>query len=252
LSTSSTNINDNFFRSHYKVLWRKLIPPGLSEAECTFIEEVAGLQKPARVLDLMCGYGRHSLELARRGYSVTAIDNLEEYISEIQAIAATENLEIEALAASALEAPLTAQYKAIICMGNSFAFFDKNDTLNLLKKTAAHLETGGKYIINTWMIAEIAMKHFQEREWYRVDEYKYLLDYKFAFSPNRIESEHTLIAPDGATEVIHGVDYVLTLDELGDLFAQSGLRLKNVFSTPKKRLFRMGDNRAYLVAEKLA
>jgi hypothetical protein len=48
------------------------------------------------------------------------------------------------------------------------------------------------------------------------------------------------------------VDYVLTLDELGDLFAQSGLRLKNVFSTPKKRLFRMGDNRAYLIAEKLA
>jgi cyclopropane fatty-acyl-phospholipid synthase-like methyltransferase len=93
----STNINDNFFKGRYKEVWRKLIPPGLSEAECSFIEEVAGLQPSDNVLDLMCGYGRHALELARRGYQITAVDNLIEYIDEISSVAAAANLPVEAL-----------------------------------------------------------------------------------------------------------------------------------------------------------
>ena len=172
MTTEKTNINDRFFEGHYQEVWRKLIPPGLSEAECSFIEDVAGLQKEDTVLDLMCGYGRHALELARRGYHVTAIDNLQTYIDEIQTTATTENLPVAAIASGALQAPLEQTYKAILCMGNSFAFFDRTDALALLNKVSSHLASGGTFIINTWMIAEIAIKHFQEREWYYVDDYK--------------------------------------------------------------------------------
>jgi 2-polyprenyl-3-methyl-5-hydroxy-6-metoxy-1,4-benzoquinol methylase len=246
----STNINDNFFQGQYKEVWRKLIPPGLSEAECSFIEDVAHLQPSDSVLDLMCGYGRHTLELARRGYRITAVDNLSQYIDEINSVAAVAQLSIEAIANGAIDITLHHQYKAILCMGNSFAFFDKKEALILLKKIAAHLLPNGVFIINTWMIAEIAIRHFQEREWYQVDDYKYLLHYRFHFQPNRIESEHTLIASDGTIEVIQGVDYVLTLDEMESLFQEAGLQLRDIYSTPKKRPFKMGDNKAYLVVGK--
>lgn len=233
-------------------MWRKLIPPGLSEAECSFIEDVCGLEKGDHVLDLMCGYGRHALELARRGYQVSAIDNLKEYIEEIKGKAAAENLQVKAFVAGAMDYQLEHPYKAALCMGNSFAFFAKDDAQALLKKIAFHLLPGGMFILNTWMIAEIAIRHYQEREWYAVDDYKYLLDYKFHFQPSRIESEHTLIAPDGTIEVIKGIDYVFTLGELGKLFEEAGLRLKEIYSTPRKRPFKMGDNKAYLVIEKTA
>jgi cyclopropane fatty-acyl-phospholipid synthase-like methyltransferase len=252
LSTISSNINDNFFQGGYKEVWRKLIPLGLSEAECSFIEEEAALQGNDKVLDLMCGYGRHALELGRRGHAVTAIDNLQDYVTEIITNAAAENLPVTAFAAGALEAQLTGQYKAILCMGNSFAFFSKEDALSLLKKIAAHLQPDGLFFLNTWMIAEIAIRHFREHEWYKIDDYKYLLEYKYFFNPSRIESEHTIVTPEGTIEVIHGVDYIFTLDELESLFRQAGLRLKNVYSTPKKRTFRMGDNKAYLVIEKVS
>jgi SAM-dependent methyltransferase len=250
LNGGTNNINDTFFKGHYKEVWRKLIPAGLSEAECTFIEDVADLKPTENVLDLMCGYGRHSLELARRGYHVTAIDNLEEYVDEIDSVAKAETLPVEVSVDGALDVVFLREYKAVICMGNSFAFFNRQEALGLLHKIAGHLLPDGIFIINTWMIAEIAIRHFREREWYQIDDYKYLLDYRFQFGPNRIESEHTLIAPDGSIEVIQGVDYVFTLDEMESLFQQSGLRLKNVYSTPKKRLFKMGDNKAYLVIEK--
>jgi hypothetical protein len=100
------------------------------------------------------------------------------------------------------------------------------------------------------MIAEIAIRHFQEREWYQIEDHKYLLHYRFLFGPNRIESEHTLVASDGSAETINGVDFVLSLDEMATLLQQAGLQLQQVYSTPKKRPFKMGDNKAYLVVEK--
>ena len=102
------------------------------------------------------------------------------------------------------------------------------------------------------MIAEIAIKHFREKDWHYVDGYKYLLDYKFLFHPSRIESEQTVIASDGTIEVIRGIDYIFTLDEMESMFKEAGLTTKHLYSTPRKRPFTLGDGRIYIVAEKIA
>lgn len=248
---TQANINDTFFKNSYKEVWKKLIPPGVSEVETSFIENVAQLQKEDRVLDLMCGYGRHTLPLLKKGYAVTAIDNLEDYINEINTTALAESLPVEAITSSALTADFKHQYKAAICMGNSFAFFNREDAVQLLKKIAAHLLPDGILMINSWMIAEIAIKYFKEREWVKVAGYKYLMDYQFHFHPHRIESEHTVLAADGTVEVINGVDYIFTLAELEVMFAEAALTTKAVYSNPKKKPFKLGDTTVYIIAGKI-
>jgi SAM-dependent methyltransferase len=250
MSSQTSNINDSFFNGAYKEVWRKLIPPGLSEIECDFIEDIAQLKKADEVLDILCGYGRHALELARRGYAVTAVDNSTDYIKEIKEVAANEGLTVKAFVESALDVSLQKTYKAILCMGNSFAFFNRADAVALLKKLSTHLQQDGVLLINSWMIAEIAIKHFREKEWIALEGYKYLLDYKFRFHPSRIESEHTLLTPDGRVEVIQGVDYIFTLAELEAMFNEAGLVTKALYATPRKRPFKMGDNKIYIVAGK--
>lgn len=42
--------------------------------EVDFIISKLSLQGNERILDLACGFGRHSLELARRGFDVTGVD----------------------------------------------------------------------------------------------------------------------------------------------------------------------------------
>ena len=251
MSPSSTNINNTFFQGSYKYAWKGTIPPGLTEAEADFIQEIAFLKNGGKVLDIMCGYGRHSIELARRGVEITAIDNLRDYIDEIKAKAKEQNLPICAVQEDILNAKLDEVYDAVICMGNSFAFFGRNDAITILKNISNHLKPGGILIINSWMVAEVAIKHFKERDWHYAGEYKCMLEYKYCFHPSRIESEQTIIAPDGSVEVVKGVDYIFTLDELESMFNEAGLKTKDVFSTPRKKKFVMGDGRVYIVAEKI-
>jgi SAM-dependent methyltransferase len=250
MTTSTDNINNSFFNSVYKDVWKKLIPNGLTEAEVDFIMETAGLQPGDKVLDIMCGYGRHSIELGKRGIDVTSIDNLNEYIEEIKANAHQQNLPVRGIKAGILEVELQENYDAIICMGNSFSFFNKEETSQILKKLSLSLKPGGILIINSWMIAEIALKHFKEKDWFQVEEYKYLLDYKFHFQPNRIESEQTIVSADGTIDVLKGIDYIFSLDELESMFLDAGLSTKELYSTPRKRRFVLGDGRIYIVVEK--
>jgi SAM-dependent methyltransferase len=252
MSSSTANMNNFFFQGNYKHAWKKTIPPGLTEAEVDFIKEVGLLNQDARVLDLMCGYGRHSLELARRGIAVTAIDNLEDYVREIGTAAQDENLDVRSIQSDVLTIELDEAdvYDAAICMGNSFAFFEKSDGVTILKNISRHLKPEGIFILNSWMIAEIAIKYFREKDWHYAGDYKCILEYRYSLHPSRIESEQTIISPHGDVEVVKGVDYIFTLDELEEMFNEAGLRTRNLYSTPRKRKFSLGDSRIYIVAEK--
>lgn len=249
--STSSNINNTFFEGSYKEVWRKLIPPGLTEAEVDFIMDAGALHPGDRVLDIMCGYGRHALELGRRGVEVTAADNLEAYVSEIITIAGEAALPVKGVLADVMALKLEGVYDAVICMGNSFSFFNEADALALLQKLSAHLKKGGKLVLNSWMIGEIAIRHFKEKDWYHVGPYKCVIESRYLFNPSRIESEQWIIHPEGEMETTRGIDYILTLPELEVLLDKAGLSLEQVFSTPRKKAFQLGDARAYIVAERV-
>jgi SAM-dependent methyltransferase len=246
----SSNINNTFFEGSYKDVWRGLIPKGLTEAEVDFMEDACQLQEGSRVLDLMCGYGRHALELGRRGYKVTAVDNLEAYVNEINSRAREAGLPVEGIVADAARLELEGTYDAIICMGNSFSFFKEEEAVSILQKLSAHLRKGSRLVINSWMIGEIAIRHFKEKDWYSVGPYKCIIDNRYQFNPARVESEQHIIHPDGTIEVTRGVDYIFTLSELAVLLNRAEFSLQEVYSTPRKKPFQLGDSRAYIVAER--
>lgn len=244
------NINDTFFNGNYQHAWRQMMPQGLTSVEADFIFDVAKLQSGDKVLDLMCGYGRHSFALARKGVTVTAVDNLAAYIDEIKEKAALDSLSVQAVCADAAGFEPEEMYDAAICMGNSFAFFDKPDALAILKKVAIHLKPRGIFLINSWMVAEVALRHFKEKEWNWAGSYQLVLDSKYLLSPSRIETEQTIIAPDGSIEKKTGIDYIFTLQELAAMACEAGLNMEAVYGNPKKRPFVLGDGAVYILLQK--
>lgn len=60
--------------------------------EVEFISKTCGLKGGERILDLACGFGRHALEFAKRGFDVVGIDITEDYIRDARKTAQEMNL----------------------------------------------------------------------------------------------------------------------------------------------------------------
>jgi len=251
LTKSVENINNSFFSGHYKDIWRSLIPEALTRAEVDWLVEEAQLKPGSRVLDLMCGYGRHALALARKGVEVTAVDNLADYINEVHSLAENENLRVRTVLEDVIRFETEAQFDCAICMGNSLCFFDKDESAELFHKIHSWLGAQGKFIFNSWTIAEIVIKQFKEKAWGYAGELKLLTDSRYVFSPARIETEAVIMAPDGSSEVKMSIDYIYSLNETENMLNESGFRMKETWSIPGKKKFTINEPRIYIVAEKI-
>ena len=250
-SARAKNINNIFFDGYYKDIWRTLIPDALTKAEVDYLVQEAGLKPGSKVLDLMCGYGRHALSLARLGINVTAVDNLNDYINEIKEITGKEDLPVRALQEDVMQFQAEDKYDLVICMGNSMSFFNKEDSEKIFSGIRANLKENGKFIFNSWMISEIIIKQFKENFWTTVGDLKCLYNSKYLFSPARIETESIFIASDGNTETKKAIDYIYSLNETEAMLERSGLGVKDTWSIPGKKKFTLGEPRIYIVAEKI-
>jgi 2-polyprenyl-3-methyl-5-hydroxy-6-metoxy-1,4-benzoquinol methylase len=244
------NVNDTYFSGHYKQIWKTIIPDELTVKEIDFMIPFFNLRNESHVLDLMCGYGRHALALARKGIPVTAVDNLGEYIEEIEETVVKEALPLEMIQKDVMHFSTTQKFDLAICMGNSLNFFNRDDTTSLLKNIFQCLKPGGYLLINSWSLTEIVSKNFREKSWSTIGDLKYLVDSKVLYRPSRIETESIIISPDGAAEVKKAIDYIFSINEFEAMLAEAGFELKEVYSIPGRKKFILGEPRAYIVASK--
>lgn len=247
-----SNVNDTFFDGHYKEIWRSIIPDILTTREVDFILQYFDLKPDNKVLDIMCGYGRHALGLARKGMKVTAIDNLADYINEINQIAQKENLTVTAIQSNIINYAADADFDLVICMGNSLNFFNAEDTLGIMKAVAGHLKSGGKFLINSWSLAEIVSRNFKDRNESMIGNMRFLTESRFLSDPTRIETTSTIIAPDGSKETKTGIDYIFTVAEIEVMLNQAGFFINEIYSIPGKKRFSEGEPRIYIIAEKIS
>ena len=63
--------------------------------ECNFFEQEIDFNKSLKIIDIGCGTGRHSIELAKRGYKVIGIDLSESQLERAKEKAKTQNLQID-------------------------------------------------------------------------------------------------------------------------------------------------------------
>jgi len=93
-----------------------------TDAEVDFLMEVLGLESGDRVLDVGCGPGRHSIELARRGIDVVGVDISGRFVEVASraGIQASQNGELQAtvdfLCSDARELAFREEFDAAIAM----------------------------------------------------------------------------------------------------------------------------------------
>lgn len=89
--------------------------------ECDFIEKEIDFDKSKKIIDVGCGTGRHSIELAKRDYKVTGID-----LSESQLERAKEKAKDQTEITWLLK---TLGFKRVDIHGAKLGSFSRNDKL---------------------------------------------------------------------------------------------------------------------------
>jgi 2-polyprenyl-3-methyl-5-hydroxy-6-metoxy-1,4-benzoquinol methylase len=119
--------------------------------ECDFIEKEIDFNKSLKIIDIGCGTGRHSIELAKRGYKVTGIDLSESLLERAKEKVKTQNLQIDFQKHDARKLPFKSEYDLAIMLCEGAFPLMETDEMNyeILWNATNSLKAAGKLIFTT-------------------------------------------------------------------------------------------------------
>lgn len=144
----------------------------ITRREVDTFMRLLGLKPEDRILDLCCGHGRHSLELARRGFkNVEGLDRSRYLIQKAKTLAKKEGLEIKFREGDARDLPYpNDSFDVVMILGNSFGYFDSiQDDLRVLEEVFRVLKPWGRILIDI-ANGEYLREHYQPRSWEWIDK----------------------------------------------------------------------------------
>ena len=208
-------------------MWGPLIfrPEAVAAAtdEVDKIVALLGIKPEARVLDLCCGVGRHSLELARRGFQVTGVDRNRQYLNQARDVASKERLSIEFVQEDMRSFSRPETYDVIINMFTSFSYFeDPEEDRKVATNVYQSLKPGGVFLLETHGKESMA-RVFQESNWSEQNGTLILQEHKVTNNWSWMENRWIIIKDDKRTEfkVTHRL-YAAT--ELASLLTGCGFK----------------------------
>jgi hypothetical protein len=110
--------------------------------EVDFIEQSLGVAPKGVVLDLACGGGRHTVELATRGYNVVGYD-LSVYQLALAGEAAQERgAKINFLQGDMREMAFQEMFDGVFCWNTSFGYFEEEKNMEVAERVFSSLKPG--------------------------------------------------------------------------------------------------------------
>jgi 2-polyprenyl-3-methyl-5-hydroxy-6-metoxy-1,4-benzoquinol methylase len=136
---------------NYALKYEKEIFTQGTLGECDFIEKEINFNKNIKILDIGCGTGRHSRELAKRGYNVTGIDLSQSLLNRARDLAAEEGLHIDFRNLDARTLDFTDEFDlAIMLCEGGFSLMETYEmNYSILQNAARALKKNGKFIFTT-------------------------------------------------------------------------------------------------------
>ena len=214
------------------------------------ILKMMDLKPKSKILDLCCGYGRHSIEFAQRGFQVTGYDLSDFFIEKAKKDSSDLGLKIEFVRGDMRRLPFDNQFDAVVNIFTSFGFFDKeSNDLKVTKGVSRALKKGGLFLLDL-KNREYVIRNFQRRRWRQQEDFIMLEDNFFDLFTSRWELTRTLLFENGRKKEDSFSLRMYTFTEILDLLKKSGFILESVYGDFDFREYSLDSPRMILISRK--
>ena len=220
------------------------------EASCALdlIEKATGIEKNSAILDLACGAGRHSINLARRGYlNITGVDLSPTLIREAKKNAEAEGVEINFLEQDMRR--FDGSYDLIMNLFTSFGYFEQDEeNEEVILRVGKCLKSDGYFILDflNSVVIRKNMTPYDEKiipSGERIEQFRTIAN-------NRIEKKIVIHSGDKSTG-FHESVRLFELQDFERMFANAGMALMEKFGDYYGKPFEAGSSpRLILVGKK--
>lgn len=114
-----------------------------SDRDVSSLINLLDLHPPMKILDLACGFGRHANRLAALEYSVTGIDQSDDFLDIARKHASEMGVDVNYLRADMRRIEIVEEFDSVIMMFTTFGYFSDDDNFRVLKNIARALKPGG-------------------------------------------------------------------------------------------------------------
>jgi SAM-dependent methyltransferase len=222
----------------------------ITQAEVNFLMDETALPPHTKLLDLACGTGRHSIQLARLGYDVTGLDISPEFLKFAAERAKDAGLSINWVQQDMRQIPFENAFDLIFIMFGAWGFFVEDvENYAVLERVHQALKADGHFILDffnrDWILSHFQSVYVEERE------IGYFIENRsFDYQQERLNTEVILVKEDKSILTWETSIRAFILPEIENMLQQAGFNLVGVYGNLEKQAYTLNTPRLLLHAQK--
>jgi SAM-dependent methyltransferase len=193
-----------------------------------------------RILDLACGSGRHSIELARRGFSVVGADISADLIEIANRdAAAAPELEVSFVEGDLRELAFEAEFDLVLNLNDgAIGYFEtEEENLRTFGVISRALRPGGRNLVQLPNVL-YARENLPQRSWIPSATMVELVEHRWNKRDRYMEGIMIAARFGELLEGLDGIEFrqrLYTAEELREIYAAVGMELSSTFHGSGKR-----------------
>ncbi|MBO0780725.1 MAG: methyltransferase domain-containing protein [Ktedonobacteraceae bacterium] len=217
---------ERFFGKDYLRIYEPFLTPEKTAREVSAITDLLNLPPGSTILDLCCGYGRHTLPLAQLGYQMTGLDINEEFLQRGRQAAEEENLLIHWIRSDMRQIPAHQEFDAIINIFTSFGYLaSEEENQKVLEQVQHALKPDGLFLLETVYQPRVLRAFTPHGITHYDDGLIVVEERRIDLFSSRNEVHITMFFPDGRRSEQRQSIRIYTLSELARMLNAAGMRL---------------------------
>ena len=191
---------DEFFGEFYLRAYAHDEADAQAQSQALAAAQLAGTPDGGDVLDVPCGFGRHSIPLARAGYRVTGADRSQALLGDARRRVQGERWP-KWVHADYRDLPMPdASFDLVVNLFSSLGYLGDEEDARALAEFRRVLRPDGRLVIET-MHRDRLVRVFAEQDWKLLGEGRLLLEQR-TFDPAAgvVQMTQTIVPTDGARE----------------------------------------------------